>query len=347
MLEILRAFLRDKNAGTRSEAQRREAGTERMYRASRTWTLDVWELTGPSEGWEAQLQAHYERSPVFALVGGLGAASWAPIHAFSERVGLPCLFPQVDLPVLSETGFYTVYLSRGITLEADALAKWLGERAGAPGARVVQVSRRDERSAAAAAALRAATAVEDRVLDGPADRAFWEQLAREAEGASVVAWLEPGDLAEAEALLERGGVEALYLSATLLGRARPALARSGDDRVRLVHPLDLPRAREPRLLRVKRWLRERGLAPADERVQLDAYFAVTVTADAISHMAELFSREYLVERIEHMVGNTVTPSLYPRVSLGPGQRFASKGSFIVKAGRGGDELEPLSGWITP
>jgi len=81
---------------------------------------------------------------------------------------------------------------------------------------------------------------------------------------------------------------------------------------------------------------------------MNAYLAVTVTADVVAHMADLFSREYLIERVEHVVGNTVTPSLYPRVSLGPGQRFASKGSFIVKlGGRGGGEPEPLSGWITP
>jgi hypothetical protein len=114
----------------------------------------------------------------------------------------------------------------------------------------------------------------------------------------------------------------------------------------MVHPLDLPRARGPRLMRVERWLRERGIALSDEKVQLNAYFAIAVTADVVTHMADLFSREYLVERLEHMVGNTVTPSIYPHVSLGPGQRFASKGSFIVRAGPSG-ELEPESEWITP
>lgn len=351
LLEVLRAWVQDKNAGTRSEQRRREAGTERMYRAYRRWVLHVWELTGPAGGWGRQLEELYGRQPVFALVGGLGTTTWRPVHEFSERLGVPCLFPQVDLPVISGAGFYTVYLSRGISLEAEALAKYLLEQ-GAAG-RVTQVHRREERSAAAAAALRGAlrdsrrVTLDERVLDGPPTRDFWERLAAERAGGTLVLWLPASDLAEAGALLApRPAVEAVYLSATLAGDT-PRLGAGADDRVRLVHPLDLPRARGGRLLRVKRWLHEKGIALTDEKVQMNAYFAVTVTADAVSHMGDLFSRDYLVERVEHMVGNTVAPSPYPRVSLGPGQRYASKGSFIVKAGGRAGELEPLSGWITP
>jgi hypothetical protein len=353
MLDVLQGFLQDKNAGTRSEGQRREAGTERMYRAYRTWVLHVWDLTGPADAWSGQLEELYEKQPVFALIGGLGTTSWRPVHEFGERLGVPCLFPQVDLPVISDEGFYTVYLSRGISLEAEALAKYLHDRGGR--GPVTQVFRREDTSAAAAAALRGAmpagaeVSLGERILDEPPTRAFWQRLAREKAGSTLVLWLPPRDLAEAGALLEAGSpVEAVYLSATLLNGDRQGLAAGGDDRVRMVHPLDLPRSRSARLLRVKRWLHEKGIALTDEKVQMNAYFAITVTADVVAHMAELFSRDYLVERVEHMVGNTVTPSLYPRVSLGPGQRFASKGSFIVKVGgQGGGEIEPLSGWITP
>ena len=66
--------------------------------------------------------------PVFALIGGLGTASWRPIHEFSERFEIPCIFPQTDLPVVDGPGFYTVYLSKGIELEAKALAKYLQEQ---------------------------------------------------------------------------------------------------------------------------------------------------------------------------------------------------------------------------
>jgi hypothetical protein len=349
MLEVLQAFVHDKNAGTRREVRRREGGTERMYRAYRRWVLHVWDLTGPAAGWGRQLEALYGRQPVFALVGGMGNASWRPIHAFSERRGLPCLFPQVELPASPEAGFYTVYLSRGIALEAEALAKHLAAAGGAGGP-VTQVFRREETSAAAAAAFREAmggAAVEDLAPEGTLGRGWWERLARERPGATVVLWLPAADVAEAGALVEEGSpVRAVYLSSTLLAGDASGLAAGAGGRVRLVHPLDLPGSRGARLLRVKRWLHEKGIALTDEKVQMNAYFAVAVTADAVAHLADLFSREYLVERIEHLVGNTVTPSVYPRVSLGPGQRFASKGSFIVEL-RAGEELAPVSSWITP
>ena len=349
MLDVMEAFVRDKNAGTRKEDRRRSAGTEREYRAYRTWILHVWDLSGQPESWGRQLEERYRRQPVFALIGGLGPSGWGPVHRFSEQYGVPCLFPQVDLPAAAP-GFYTLYLSRGLPLEAEALAAWLREHPPAGG--VTQVFRQEEASAAAAAAFRTAlpegARPAERVVDGPPSREFWDRLAAERAGGAVVLWLPKSDLAEAGGLVGPASpVGAVYLSATLLGSARPATWDGGGP-VRLLHPLDLPQARGSRLLRVKRWLHDRAIPLLDEKVQMNAYFAVAVTADAVGQTSDLFSREYLVERLEHMVGNTVTPSIYPRVSLGPDQRFASKGSYIVRpGGRGADDLEPVSGWVTP
>ncbi|MDB5897816.1 MAG: hypothetical protein JWP41_1418, partial [Ramlibacter sp.] len=124
MLDVLAAFVHDKNAGVRSEEARRTAGTMRMFRAYRKWVLHVWDLSGPSAGWTTQLEDHYRRQPVFALVAGIGAADWQPIHAFSERFELPCVLPLTDLPAVHEGDFYTLYFSRGISLEGEALARF-------------------------------------------------------------------------------------------------------------------------------------------------------------------------------------------------------------------------------
>jgi hypothetical protein len=62
----------------------------------------------------------------------------------------------------------------------------------------------------------------------------------------------------------------------------------------------------------------------------NAYFAVTKTADAIKHLRVNLIRDYFIEKMEHMVENTVFHSVYRHLSLGPGQRFASKGSRIVE-----------------
>ena len=52
---------------------------------------------------------------------------WAPIHRFCETQQVPCLFPDTPLPVETtiDEGFYTLYLSRGLPVEAATLAHYL------------------------------------------------------------------------------------------------------------------------------------------------------------------------------------------------------------------------------
>ena len=351
MLDIIQAFVKDKNAGTRSDVHRREAGAMRMHRSYRTWVLHVWQLTGSAETWGAQLEVFYREQPVFAMVSGLGNASWRPIHDFSERFEVPCVFPQVDLPVVSDSGFYTLYLSKGILLEADVLAKYLREKP-AVGS-IVQVYGRDERGVAAArefrVAMNDARPVVDRVLEGRASESFWTELAGEKSAVTVVSWLPAQDLATAAPLLDkRASVSEIYLSSTLLGGLGAEPAFTSDGRVRVIYPLELPAMREPRMQRAKLWLRARNIPPGDEKLQINTYFAVTLTGDVLSHLMDSFSRDFFVERVEHEVTKSLIPSIYPRVSLGPGQRFASKGSYIIPlAVVDGIEPKPMPPWIVP
>jgi hypothetical protein len=68
----------------------------------------------------------------------------------------------------------------------------------------------------------------------------------------------------------------------------------------------------------------------------------------VTHSKDTYSREFLLERMEHRLGTALEPSIYPHLSLGPGQRFASKGSYIVAVGGADDrELTPVSDWIVP
>lgn len=348
MLDIMDAFLKDKNSGARSDEKRREAGNMRMYRAYRRWVLHVWELSGPSSTWGQQLESQYQAQPVFALVGGLGPSSWQPIHDFCERFEIPSVFPLSDLPGTSDQNQYNFYFSRGAALDADVLAAFLRDR-GEHGP-VLQVYRQDEAGIAAATALRKAmppgTRVEDRVLEGPATTAFWQQVAR-SPASAVVAWLGIQDLTDA-APLAANPKRPVYLSWSRLGGQRPPLADAEGANVRMVTPTDLSPRHESRLLRTRLWLHNKGIALTDEAVQVNTQFALTVLSDALGHIVDSFSRDFLAERIEHGVSQTPIPSLYPSVSLGPGQRFAAKGRNLVQLG---DATRPapsaLSGWIVP
>ena len=36
------------------------------------------------------------------ITSGIGGKTWAPVHQFCERESIPCLLPNVDLPVVAE-----------------------------------------------------------------------------------------------------------------------------------------------------------------------------------------------------------------------------------------------------
>ncbi len=349
MLEVMAAFFKDKSAGAgRNLEDRRDAGTMRMYRSYRKWVLHAWELKGPSETWRTQLDAFYRAQPVFALVGGLGVSSWQPIHTFCEEKEIPSVFPQVNLPVVTGSNQYNFYFSRGLTLEAEVLAKFLRD-SGVAGP-LVQVYRRDEAGLASAQGLREAwpkeAALDDVVLEGTPDEAFWRKLAARNAG-SVVLWLNQDDLASVA--LPGGGFDVpVYLSFEHLRGKPPSNPGALGAQARMIYPTDLPPRHAARLLRTTIWLHNKGLPVVDEAVQIGTQFAMTVLSDAVGHVMDNFSRDLVAERIEHVVATTSIPSLYPNVSLAPGQRFAAKGGSIVQLVPGEKpQVKALSGWIVP
>lgn len=347
MLDVLHGFFKIKNGGTRQETSRRSSGTERMYRAYRKWTLHEWVLTGPPAGWKKQLEDHYRRQPVFAVLSGIGAGDWQPVHTFCETAEVPCIFPNVTAPTVAGPDAYSLYFSRGLTLDAEVLAKHLAEAGKLPGP-LVQVYRDDSAGRLAAQAFRDALAAQglpppvERRLGGDAAPAFWSALVREDKPGVLVAWLGDKDAATLGALAD-GGPETVYLSASLLSPAGLALPGNIRNRVRLIYPYGLPAERDRHLAQVRLWLKLRGIPASHELVQANTYFAATIAGDAFYHLLDNFSRDYFIERIEHMTSQSLFSAAYPRLSLGPGQRFASKGAYVVK----GEDLVPVSGWIVP
>ncbi|MFO1467940.1 MAG: hypothetical protein U1F35_16120 [Steroidobacteraceae bacterium] len=351
LVEMLRTFFRDRNLGQRAEVRRELTGQVRFGRTYKKWVLDVWELQGPSTSWDSQLETLYRRQPVFALVGGLGTQSWRPIHEFSERQELPCIFPQTEVPVVDGQNIYTVYLSEGVTLEARALAKYLREDA--ESGPIVQVYRHDDASVTAAEAFRGAweegQKPKERMIETAPDSSFWQRLMHDSPGTNLVLWLRPEDLKHAGSLTGSGSpLKAVYLSSALVGTQRTVLAPDPTGRLRLIYPQDPPSLRAARLEVVKRWMGNNGISLVDEQLQFNAYLAATTTGMMMMHSKDTYSRDFMLERMEHRLGNSLELSVYPHLSLGPGQRFASKGSYIVKL-EGGDpaRMSLASGWIVP
>ncbi len=130
-----------------------------MFMVHRRWELHVWELTGPESTWQQQLEQHLAREPVFAVLSGLGGRNWAPVHAFCEQRAVPCLFPNVEVPIDNAGDFYSVYFSKGVLLEAELIANALAHVEGGTAPTTVwQVYRAGDIGEAAAA--RSAAALE-------------------------------------------------------------------------------------------------------------------------------------------------------------------------------------------
>jgi hypothetical protein len=351
MLRVLRAFVADKNGGSRSEARRRSSGSEWMYQGHRTWELDVWELRGPPGTWTPQLEAFHRERPAFALLSGLGAGRWEPVHAFCERFEVPCVLPNASA-ARANGDFYSIYFARGIAFDGALVARHLQDR-DAPAGAVVQVYRAGEAGGEAAEALRAALprdSVIDVALDAqtPVASALRALAAREP-GFTLVLWLAQDDLAALGSAAESlAGAREIYVSASLAPPDRLDPGAALRPRMRVVHPFDLPAARAPRLARARAWFAARKIAIEDENLQANTFFAATLIADAIGHIVDVHSREYMVERIEHMASRMPNTSIYPRISLAPGQRYASKGGYIARfSAQASPTLVAASDWIVP
>lgn len=386
LLDMMRTAFTQKNGSTAtvshpSGRRHMTSAAEFVLGTERKWLLDVWELQGPPEEWGAQLDELYRKQPVFAVVSGLSDSTWQPVHDFCEREGVPCWFPSVDLPPPAQ-GFYPVYFSRGVALEAEVLAAWLKEKGRPSPRRLVQVFRDDYVGRGAAQALRQALngsgiAVEDRVLSGGGEDALRAALAQTGRKDGVMFWLRPADVAELEKLKPPA---VAYFSAALAGGEQGPFPAAWREKTRLVYPCELPDKRRANLDYFHQWLKLRKLELVDEQMQSEVFFALNFLTDTIAEMLDNLYRDYLLERAENMIarreggkaeeqarardalrlpekvlawrqaaregavqGGT---TIYPRMSLGVGQRFASKGGYIVRFSSGGG-LAADSGWIVP
>jgi len=335
MLDVMQRFFIDKNEFIRGGKRLLQGNKEISFRVSRRWQLHVWELEGPPDSWEQQLIAHQQAEPVFAIVSGLAGKTWAPVHHFCEAQGIPCLFPNTDLPVVAENDFFPLYFSRGVLLEADLVADAALEarRADPAVRRVVQVFRPDDIGAAAAAAMAArvrAAGLEN--LDRPlAAVQVKQELARVIRQVGrqdlLVLWLRPPDLARLPAPPAKA--QQIVVSGLLGGMEGAPLPALWRRVVHMSYPVDLPESRKFRTDFPHAWFLIRHIPVVADRIQSDTYLACGILAETLVAMLDSFVPEYLVESIESMLSRRTLSGFYPRLGLAPRQRFASKGGYLV------------------
>jgi hypothetical protein len=359
MLGVLQAHVRDHNSQTRHDERRARGGPfykEETYVPYRRYSLSVWELKGGPETWPQQLDAYYRKEPVFALLGGITAGDWSPIHEFCERNQIPCLFPITDYPVISDSNWYTLYFSKGYFQEGEAAARFLRRAEDIPReTAVVQVYRDERRGRALADGFDKARrkmrlpAAEKLALaaDATVDRAFWKDVVAGHQGSVLVLWLGADDLAsigELAAIEPRPPM--IFASSSLLGGAVLSLPVEVRGFTFLTKPDSFPEDEKRARLATKSWLGAKRLPVTNFEIQSKMYFLGGMLTGSVNMMRDDFYRDYFFDIVDMMRDQYYVIAVYPRLSFGPGQRYASKGCYIVQL-TGGEEptLEKRSDWV--
>jgi hypothetical protein len=352
MLAVMDQYFVDKNnAMARTKAPALYSSHTTMFRVERRWQLHVWELTGAPATWEAQLRRHLAAEPVFAVISGLGGSNWGPVQKFCEEQSLPCLFPNVEAPTGHDSDFYSVYFSRGVLLEARLIARELADAA-EPAHRVVQVFRAGDVGVQAARDLQAARAHSGQhIVDHPlpahaTPRDLGAALRDVGAADALVLWLRPGDLSALEKVPPP--TSRVWISGEMGGLEQAPLPASWRAAARMAYPVDLPGRRVVRVDYALSWFRIRKIPLLAQQVQADTYLACGLVSETLNHMVDAFVREYLIERVEMALDHRALTGYYPRLTLAPGQRFASKGGYIVRfTDPQGPKVAALGDWITP
>lgn len=338
VLDVLERYVAEKNAAQLKSTPVSGVGNsghaEGIGLAKLRWQLHVWQLTGTADTWHAQIERYFASEPVFALLSGVGSAEWRPVHEFCEQHSVPCFFPNLEVPVVAEQDFYSVYFSEGVLLEAELIAKSIrAASAGKGPVAVYQVYRSGDSGEAAAAAL--ATALKDPGISVSAaavpaatgSRRLGEALAHRPAAAILVLWLRPGDLATLTS--SNPPPDRVYVSGLMNGLEHASLPPRWREHVALSYPVELPQRRRVQLDYAVGWFAFRHIPIVDLQAQADTFLACTLLGDTLKLMTDHASPAYLIEQLQALLEHRTLTGYYPRLALGTHQHFASKGGYIV------------------
>jgi len=350
MLVPLERYIQRYNSPLLRQAGIRRGGGPRtvVEPALMLMSLARWELKGSPETWREQLEEYYRKEPVFALLGGITTKEWRPIHEFSEDHAIPSLFPITDLPVVSSDGWYTLYFSKGFYQEGETAARHLARMEDPPpGRTVVQVYPDTPEGKAFASGFRDAWSesgrgrLVDRALPAgtPVTREYLEQATGKERHAVLVLWTGAEALPALDAAAGKdGGISIIFLSASLLKDGLLTVPETLRDRTYVTYPYRLSGPAPGT---------GGGKAPpqiTDRRIAGKGAALRAALIEVFRSWQTNFYRDYMLDFIDCSMHEISSP--FERISFGPGQRYASKGCYIVQLSKGDrPELVRKAGWV--
>jgi hypothetical protein len=328
-----------------------------MKYAFRQASLDIWELTGPPETWQSQLAVYQSKRPVFAVLGGISNKEWRPIHEFCEAERLPCLYPITDFPVLSETGWYTYYFNKGYSQEGEAVARYLNRLQSPPAhTAILQIVQDSPVGRALATGFQnnwnelGHSAVTTLTLTSSQlrDQAALDKLIKKHNPGVLLLWTDAGLLPQLPKLISQlAAPRLIFVSSGYLGKGTSAIDEASRASVYITFPYRLTPyfgsksggfdAKIPILTGANNF-GDRRIASRTTTMLKQA------TLRGLNLLDDNRYRDHLLDIMSMQMDLTVRD--YERFSFGPGQRYVSKGCYLIQLGPGPEPtLLQRSEWI--
>ena len=133
---------------------------------------------------------------------------------------------------------------------------------------------------------------------------------------------------------------------SVLGERLFSLPDEVRDFTYITHPSSLPEDGKRARMATERWIQAKGLSVTNFETQAKMYFLGWMLSGMVKMMRDDFYRDYFFDLIDMMRDQYYSIAVYPRLSFGPGQRYASKGCYVVQLTPGAEpRLEKRSGWV--
>lgn len=334
------------------------SAVERMARplpkeSIRRLLLSRWVLKGPPETWRNQLEEYNRKAPVFAILGGITNGEWQPIHQFCEENHIPSIFPMTDFPVISQTDWYTLYLSKGYYQEGEGAARFLNDKDQVKGRPIVQIVRDTREGRSLSRGFQETwhdfgqkppeTIILKAGETGTAE--FLQHELAQTDPAAIILWDGPESLKALEMLAAGKNRPAMVLvSSSFLGKSMFSLSEQVRDFTYLTYPYGItPAPGEKSASSMVKQLKfdAEANAVATNRISQQSYILTVILGMVLTEMRGNFYRDNLLDVIGVIMDLDVP--LYGRLSLGQGQRYASRGCYIVQLAK--SRLVKKSGWL--
>jgi hypothetical protein len=317
-------------------------------------SIKTWELKGNPSTWNTQLTDYYRKEPVFAILGGISNQSWQPIHDFCETNKLPCLFPITDLPVVSDSDWYTMYASKGYFQEGETAARFLtNSTASGTATKVLQIVRTTPEGNSLASGFTATWNKGKEIgqlqtvelsANQTLDTITLQKLLVQYAPDSVIIWSGSDIITTLTDLTTDGKLPQIIVSARYLGKALTNIPPVIRNKVFITYPYRLPQD-EKAFIGYGEILSLGKLKQADEkRIASRTFSMVHMFLQGLKEMKLDFYRDTLLDVLS-MRPDQYLPD-FERYSFGPGQRYASKGCYIVQLDQGtSPKLLKKSDWV--